>query len=94
MSESKDNLTCPHCQGRLQAFSLPDGTGWDQACQWACFNDECSYYKEGWDWMWEKYQVKASYRYRVVDKQTGNDSPLAVWSPDAMRDRIIEDNGQ
>ena len=94
MSDPSDTLTCPHCKAELKAFIPPDGSGWEQSCQWACFNDECSYYKEGWDWMWEKYKVKASYRYRVTDKHSGKDTPLAVRSADAMRDRIIEDNGQ
>jgi len=35
------------------------------------------------------YAVKASYRYRV-DPTTGKGSPLAVWSADAVKDRIIE----
>jgi hypothetical protein len=35
------------------------------------------------------YSVAASYRYRV-DPDTGEVSPLAVWSPLALRDRIVE----
>jgi len=35
------------------------------------------------------YAVKASYRYRF-DPLTGQKSPLAVWSSDALKDRIIE----
>jgi len=27
----------------------------------------------------------------VVNAETGKSSPLAVWSPNAVRDRIIED---
>jgi hypothetical protein len=91
MPESRVELTCPHCGERLKAFALPDGTGWDAPVQWACFNDDCPYFKDGWDWMWEHYRAKASYRYRVVNAETGKSSPLAVWSPNAVRDRIIED---
>lgn len=39
--------------------------------------------------MQEKYSVKTSYRYRV-DPTTGAASPLAVWSPEALKDRILE----
>ena len=39
--------------------------------------------------MEEHYAVKASYRYRV-DPANGRPSPLAVWSADALKDRIIE----
>ena len=39
--------------------------------------------------MEEHYAVKASYRYRV-DPATGHPSPLAVWSNDAIKDRILD----
>lgn len=39
--------------------------------------------------MESNYAVKSSYRYRV-DPTTGKGSPLAVWSKDAIKDRIIE----
>jgi hypothetical protein len=90
MSNPRESPSCPHCGGKLKPFELPDNTGWEEMCQWACFNDDCSYYREGWEWMWEEYRVKASYRYRVLDLDTGRASPLAVWSDTALRDRIIE----
>jgi len=39
--------------------------------------------------MKQTYSVAASYRYRV-DPETSEVSPLAVWSPLALRDRIVE----
>jgi hypothetical protein len=39
--------------------------------------------------MEDVYGVKVSYRYRV-DPITGQSSPLAVWSKDALKDRILE----
>ncbi len=72
---------------------MPDGTGWDQTPQWACFNNNCSYYQQGWDWMWEKYKLKASYRYRVTNPDTKSSSPLPVWSETAIIDRLLEDEG-
>jgi len=83
-------IECPHCQESLRAFSLPDDAGFDGDFQLACFNDECPYYVRGWEWMQEKYGVKASYRYRVNPEGAGKASPLAVWSEDALKDRIIE----
>ena len=91
MSGNENKLCCPHCGEALRAFEVPEQTNWGQEVQWACFNDECCYYKDGWDWMWEQYSVKASYRYRVTDRQTGKSSPLAVWSSTAVLDRIIND---
>jgi len=42
--------------------------------------------------MMNKFQVKASYRYRL-DSETGATGPLPVWSDDAVRNRIVEDEG-
>ncbi|MFH1132282.1 MAG: hypothetical protein V1754_13170 [Pseudomonadota bacterium] len=89
MSVTKKISRCPHCGGSLQAFEVPEAGGWDLPFQLACFNDECPYYRDGWNWMWEQYQVKASYRYRVNPK-TNTASPIAVWSKTALLDRIIE----
>jgi hypothetical protein len=69
---------------------MPDGGGWAELVHWVCFNDDCAYYKEGWDWMWQHYEVKSSYRYRVVNAATGHSSPLPVWSSTALRDRILD----
>jgi hypothetical protein len=91
MPDAKNKLSCPHCGEALRPFEVPEQTNWGREVQWACFNDDCSYYKDGWDWMWEQYSVKASYRYRVTDPQTGKSSPLAVWSQTACLDRIIND---
>jgi len=81
--------TCPHCDQELRAFELPEDFGWEGEFQLACFNNDCPYYKRGWEHMEENFAVRASYRYRV-DPATGAASPLAVWSPDALKDRIID----
>jgi len=80
---------CPHCHEALQPFELPDNTGWQSEFHVACFNDECSYYRRGWEWMKTEFGVTSSYRYRV-DPTTGKPSPLGVWSPDAIRNLILD----
>ena len=80
---------CPHCGNPLEGMALPDDTGWETPVHLVCFNDTCGYYQRGWEWMETQYGVRASYRYRL-DPTTGKDSPLAVWSPAALRDRIVE----
>jgi hypothetical protein len=80
---------CPHCGEALKAFELPDNTGWEGDFQLACFNDDCPYFVRGWQHMDQNFSVKASYRYRV-NPQTGEASPLAVWSADAVKDRILD----
>jgi hypothetical protein len=81
--------TCPHCGETLQAFAVPEEGGWVSTFHVACFNDECSYFVRGWQRMEDAYGVKVSYRHRV-DPATGQASPLAVWSRDALRDRILD----
>jgi hypothetical protein len=73
----------------LMPFELPAEGGWDAPFHMACFNDDCPYYVRGWEWMEERYGVKSSYRYRF-DPATGKSSPIAVWSPQALRDRILD----
>ena len=80
---------CPHCGAKLSRWLNPDESSWGFGYQLVCFNDECSYYKEGWDWMWENYRVRASYRFRIVNPETRQRSPLPVWSDSAIKDRII-----
>jgi hypothetical protein len=80
---------CPHCSGLLRPFELPEEGGWDSAFHLACFNDDCPYYRQGWKWMEEQFGVKCSYRYRL-DPVSGEASPIAVWSPEALKSRIMD----
>jgi len=72
----------------MDKMTLPPEAGYDCEFVLVCFNDECPYYKDGWRWMWEKFQVRCSYRQRL-NPLTNETGPLPVWSPSAMRDRII-----
>lgn len=89
VSSNRSVPACPHCGNALVPFELPEMCGWDAPFQLACFNDDCPYYVRGWTWMEEKYGVRSSYRHRL-DPATGTTSPLPVWSPTAIRDRILE----
>jgi hypothetical protein len=89
MPTKQEKYTCPHCEAGLQAFELPEAGGWDQKYHLACFNNDCPYYRRGWDWMLDHYNAKVSYRYRL-DPESGKDSPIAVWSETALVDRIIK----
>jgi uncharacterized protein YmfQ (DUF2313 family) len=91
MNDSKVNLDCPHCGEKLKAVEMPVELAWGNQIQWACFNNDCSYYQDGWQWMWDEYNVKSSYRYRVTNSETGASAPLSVWSENAIVDCIINE---
>src|SRR3989339_411174 len=82
--EDEAPRTCPYCQSILRKWVTPAESTWGEGVQYVCFNDECSYFVRGWNWMWEQYRSKSSYRYRV-DAQTGESGPLPVWSKDALK---------
>lgn len=83
--------TCRYCGARLRKWRVPEGAAWDEEFFYVCFNDDCSYYRSGWEWMEKQYSHRASYRY-MINPRNGNASPLPVWSDSAMREMIVEDD--
>lgn len=83
--------TCPHCGSQLKNWQAPPEAAWKEEFFLVCFNDDCSYYREGWSWMAEKFGQKASYRYALSPL---DNAPLMipVWSSAAARDLIVEQN--
>ena len=82
---------CPHCGEKLKGLRLPLETSYEGRIHWVCFNDECSYFVEGWEWMQQQYEATASYRFRIIDP-AGKPIPLPVWSATALRDLIIDED--
>jgi hypothetical protein len=88
---TEENKTvCPYCGQKMNKWQPPEDSTWTGALQYVCFNDECPYFKKGWNWMYEQFQQKASYRHRY-NPSTGESGPLPVWSEKAMKNFIIED---
>jgi hypothetical protein len=83
---------CPHCGRKMNKWRVPLASTWANAFFYVCFNDECPYYVQGWERLWEKQATRASYRCRL-DPDTGKFAPLPVWSADALKDDIIADDG-
>ena len=83
--------TCRHCGSRLKKWRVPVDASWSEEYFLVCFNDDCPYYKAGWEWMKEEYSQHASYRY-MINPTTGASSPLPVWSDSATREMIVEDD--
>ena len=80
---------CPHCGGRMSRWANPQASTWGGEYQFVCFNDRCSYFVRGWAWMMGRYNVAASYRFRI-DPFTGERGPLPVWSAAALKGNLIE----
>jgi hypothetical protein len=72
----------------MDKWRVPEASTWDSEFHYVCFNDDCPYFVNGWSWMQEKYQAKASYRH-CINPTTGCSRPLPVWSLTALKDGII-----
>ncbi len=72
----------------MKKWRVPSNSTWTTEFQYVCFNDECSYFERGWQWMQTKFHVTSSYRFKL-DPASGATGPLPVWSNDALKDQII-----
>ncbi len=82
--------TCSHCGSRLKKWLVPVDSSWNEEFFFVCFNDDCSYYRRGWEWMKQQYSQQASYRF-MINPATGSSSQIPVWSDSATREMIVED---
>jgi hypothetical protein len=80
---------CKHCGKEMNRVAMPFDSDWGVEYLIVCLNDECSYYKRGWEWMQQNYNVTSSYRYRI-DPTNGSDGPIPVTNPMYLRDLVIE----
>lgn len=85
----KDKTVCPYCGVRMLKWKAPAESSWGEGIHYICFNDDCPYYKRGWKWMKEKYEVHASYRHHYYP-DTGETGPIPVWDDAALRNAIVD----
>ena len=79
---------CKYCGKELEKVLIPPESKWGVEYFLVCMNDKCSYYTRGWEWMKNRYEVHASYRYRL-DPDTSIDGPIPVKSPDDMKEWVV-----
>ncbi len=86
---TEDKTICPHCGIKMKKWRTPPLSTWTAEYFYVCFNDECAYFKRGWEHMNKTTHVACSYRHRY-DPESGTSGPLPVWSPDAGKSDIID----
>lgn len=99
MTETKVKVTeapeCPYCGHKMSkmeppTFNLSDGLGWCTPFLYVCFNDECSFYINGWEHIKVNYGKTASYRCMIYP-DSGNKDAICVYTPDGLKGQILED---
>ena len=86
---SEERPNCPHCNEPMLKWQPPMENTWSEPFQYVCFNDDCKYYVEGWEYMQQTRESKTSYRCRYNPRNNLWD-PVPVWTKYDLRDGIIE----
>jgi hypothetical protein len=80
---------CPHCGEKMDPIETPMESTWGGEIHYVCFNDECCYFKDSWQFLENQGVTGTGYRCRMDPR--GVCGPLAVWSSDAIKSRICRD---
>ncbi len=83
---------CPYCGQVMRKCSVQDSalfSDWDSEYLYICFNNECPYFVEGWDYMFYQGNGITSYRF-CFDPANGAAYPIPAKTYNAMRESIIE----
>lgn len=91
----KEKPRCPHCGQEMSTLRVPpynfsDGLGWGTDFLYVCFNDECSFFVDGWDRMMDFYGQKASYRCMCYP-ETLETGAIPVYSNDALKGTVFDE---
>jgi len=77
---------CPHCRTEMHPVPTPVESTWGGEIHTVCFNDDCSYFRKSWSCL--SGQGISGTGYRCSRDSRGGFRPMAVWSEDALKDRI------
>jgi len=88
-STAKDKTICPYCNLKMSKWTGDAVYSWGGEVLYICFNDDCDYYKRGWDHTFKTIGIKASYRHRF-DPNTCQEGPFPVSTAEVWKDGIIK----
>lgn len=74
----KEAPACPHCKAVMEKFDSRQ-LDWGTPFLWVCQNNECPFFKKGWEHMMENYGQLVSYRY-MVEPEGGQAGALPTFS--------------
>jgi hypothetical protein len=83
-----DEHNCKYCGNKMSKVAMPFDSDWNVEYLMICMNDECGYYKDGWNWMWNNYHVHVSYRF-YINTFHNTDGPFPVSKPDDYKSFIV-----
>jgi hypothetical protein len=86
---------CPHCKEEMVIWECPpmtfsDGLGWGTPYLFACFNNDCPLYLEGWKDIYEEFGNIASYRC-ICYPDSGKIECMPVFSREGGTGGIIDE---
>ena len=80
---------CPYCGSEMDPIRTPPESSWGGELHHICFNDDCSYFAKSWKALENQGIDKTGYRCRMDPR--GSCGPAPVWSEDALKDLIVND---
>ena len=90
----RETLRCPYCQENMTRWEVPDTPfcEWDVEFVYVCFNNQCSYFLEGFEVMAAQGNTGFSYRL-VYDPDRNSFKPAALPNPLTVRKSMLMPRG-
>ena len=88
----KGTLCCPYCGEKMRKWAVPDNPfaqTWDNDFMYICFNDACSYFVKGWDFMYRDGNRGVSYRL-MYNPEKDRCMPIPVPTRQALKEGIVD----
>lgn len=85
----REGHACPHCGSEMNPIRTPLESSWGGELHHICFNDDCSYFTNSWNALKDQGIEKTGYRCRMDPR--GCCGPAPVWSEDALKDLVVNE---